>query len=464
MLEREPCEQWIERVSAYADGELADAAEREVAAHLDSCAACSEWLEQVRADRSEMVATLSGQQRRGRFARAVMKQVAEEPAHGTPRSRRPWYRLTLVELGAGVAILCICAVIIAPVFMKAREKARQTQSLSNLKQLGMGMMMYSDDHDDTRPSLAMREPPAAGARYEYADGHAKWLPDSWPESSDAYDLSPYTRNRGIVASPLPARLAQADSASVVADKRPESLDKEPPELDEREHSLGAPTRNYGLAEKLRIAYEAAEEVEVENVHGAMVQAEQEIKDRDGFLLASDLMTEDERTQAQIIFRVPSEALLDTMNALAKLGTIVDRHVRGEDLTETYIAAEGAVESEAQKQERLRRIDRRAYRSTEKLGIAEKIDASHAEAEKKRGEIRGILGRTVLATGTVRFLEPEQVARKTLLAAAERAWRSSGRTGRAVATVAVWVLAYLPFWGGALALFFLGRHLLRRRRE
>jgi hypothetical protein len=48
-------------------------------------------------------------------------------------------------------------------------------------------------------------------------------------------------------------------------------------------------------------------------------------------------------------------------------------------------------------------------------------------------------------------------------AAERAFRSSGRTGRLLGIVALWLLAYLPFWGGPLAAFYLARRWWRRRR-
>ena len=40
------------------------------------------------------------------------------------------------------------AAILFPVFAKAREKARQTSCLSNVKQLGLAQMMYAQDYDE----------------------------------------------------------------------------------------------------------------------------------------------------------------------------------------------------------------------------------------------------------------------------------------------------------------------------
>jgi prepilin-type N-terminal cleavage/methylation domain-containing protein/prepilin-type processing-associated H-X9-DG protein len=58
---------------------------------------------------------------------------------------------TLIELLVVIAIIAILASILFPVFARAREKARQTSCLSNLKQLGLGMLMYAQDNDELFP-------------------------------------------------------------------------------------------------------------------------------------------------------------------------------------------------------------------------------------------------------------------------------------------------------------------------
>lgn len=54
---------------------------------------------------------------------------------------------TLIELLVVIAIIAILAAIIFPVFARAREKARQTACLSNLKQIGTAVGMYASDYD-----------------------------------------------------------------------------------------------------------------------------------------------------------------------------------------------------------------------------------------------------------------------------------------------------------------------------
>lgn len=91
---------------------------------------------------------------------------------------------TLIELLVVIAIIAILAAILFPVFAQAKNSAKQSQNLSNVKQLGAAALMYAIDNDDTFSQLA-------------------WVRqgNSW-YSEEFYSLwQPYIKNWGIMYSP-----------------------------------------------------------------------------------------------------------------------------------------------------------------------------------------------------------------------------------------------------------------------
>ncbi|BCM92933.1 hypothetical protein IAD21_04817 [Abditibacteriota bacterium] len=69
---------------------------------------------------------------------------------------------TLIELLVVIAIIAILAAILFPVFARARENARRASCQSNLKQIGLGIMQYTQDYDDILPA-AQNDGPWASA-------------------------------------------------------------------------------------------------------------------------------------------------------------------------------------------------------------------------------------------------------------------------------------------------------------
>lgn len=62
---------------------------------------------------------------------------------------------TLIELLVVIAIISLLAAILFPVFARARENARRASCLSNVKQIGLGMMQYTQDFDERLPRISI---------------------------------------------------------------------------------------------------------------------------------------------------------------------------------------------------------------------------------------------------------------------------------------------------------------------
>ncbi|CAN5478627.1 hypothetical protein BH11ARM1_BH11ARM1_11530 [soil metagenome] len=113
---------------------------------------------------------------------------------------------TLIELLVVIAIIAILAAILFPVFAQAKEAAKKTADLSNLKQLGIGVNMYLTDNDDLFPLASG----ATAAGWTFGKGHQ--IPANWDLSISADQLSanqgfwansmqPYLKNTALLQGP-----------------------------------------------------------------------------------------------------------------------------------------------------------------------------------------------------------------------------------------------------------------------
>lgn len=115
---------------------------------------------------------------------------------------------TLIELLVVIAIIAILAAILFPVFAKAREAARSTSCLSNMKNLGTALLMYVGENDDIWPANSAEASAIAGAEDtagEVYNGHGAPSNQAYLDFVKACSikaqLTPYTKSDNIWKCP-----------------------------------------------------------------------------------------------------------------------------------------------------------------------------------------------------------------------------------------------------------------------
>lgn len=125
------------------------------------------------------------------------------------RTRRSGF--TLVELLIVIAIIALLAAILFPVFARARENARRSVCLGNLKQIGLALQQYTQDYDEKMPVQTY------ALTYNFMDASAGATSNSgwaggttnWPNA-----LFPYTKSTAIYSCPSALPIVNASGCSI----------------------------------------------------------------------------------------------------------------------------------------------------------------------------------------------------------------------------------------------------------
>ena len=105
-----------------------------------------------------------------------------------------WSAFTLIELLVVIAIIAILAAMLLPALAKAKQKAQQTACLNNMKQLGLGLVMYADNNSDIMPS--------DGSQIgQYPEDWIYWRPGSTPPVKQSPILATINASTNILRCP-----------------------------------------------------------------------------------------------------------------------------------------------------------------------------------------------------------------------------------------------------------------------
>ena len=477
MTPPQACERWIERLSAYADGECGPAERLLVWWHLLRCAHCRRWLADVRENARTFSDAFLQSARGADITAGVMQEVSKMKEQEVIRPVRARKAATgrLIEVFAVLAMLAVLAAVLFPVFAKSHEKARQSSCMSNLKQLALGTIQFANEHEDHLPGAI-----------------------TWQE-----DIMPYVKNKMLFVCPDQKTISYAINPHVAGRKLDDIPDKETTvllyEADEHgqpdfPHNDGAnyafvdghvkwlskrdqpedlqtsgfvpPERNYGLAQRLRIAYQASVEVVVENLYQSLLQAEAAVTKCGGFLMESNLAYCGRHGQASLVVKVPTEQVGNCINALGALGFVASRQITGEDLTRQYVTTTRDIGAHTEREQRLSNMVQTMGDDRQRVAAEQNLGETETATTALRDSAFDIDTRTTLATVSATLTERApraEVVRPDVPAAFGSAVSSLWTLALRIGSVLAWVLVFAPVWGAALAAGLIAFRLLRRGR-
>jgi len=511
-----PCEQWNLRLSAYLDGEGNIIERKAVEDHLAACPTCRAAAEVLRCDAQDVMAALHARTASEGFASRVMAQVAVTPMEA-PQSEtavpaepepyrqppRNWLNV-LLQWGLGLAVVALVASVLFPVFAKPREKSRQATCNSNLRQIALAIQMYAQDNHDTYPAadkwVDSLAPYLGSSRAMFTcptdnQGHVSYLYN--PElsglkgsqiASPSETLAVWctmNHSNGMIlgfcdghCKYYPGMHNIQDYAQLVRDEYARNTaiaagQNQPGETMPDLHMPGSkpptilpPEHNYGLVDKLMIAYTATMALQSSDVQKSMEQSELLFRQYDGFVLNSEYHREDdEHASATVSGRVPSAKLGQLLVELDGLGRLQSRTVNGEDLTASNIAQVEKLGNLADTQQNLTTIENRA-KPNEALKAEDSRAGAATDAGSTRVEQYKLKSRVTLAEVTVQFSRLPKPEAKV------NPWKGSTiKSFGALKAFGTWLFTgiiiplgiWLPVWAPLTILgIVLRRRVLRRR--
>jgi len=221
----------------------------------------------------------------------------------------------------------------------------------------------------------------------------------------------------------------------------------------------------------RIIYTADVRVRVDDPAATAAEAITLVEEAGGSLAAqSEQEGEDVVT---VTVRVPVEGFRPALDALAGLGTVLDRQVEAEDVSDQVVDLEGRLENARASADRLRELYATAEGVDQIVSIEQALTQREAEVEALAGQLQQLEDRADRSTITVTFVDEGDPVVGVEEEEVDRTGFVGGlRTGRdvivavagVVATVAGFLVPFLPFVVVSLLVWLVVVRIARRRRS
>jgi uncharacterized protein DUF4349 len=200
---------------------------------------------------------------------------------------------------------------------------------------------------------------------------------------------------------------------------------------------------------------------VADVAEAYRQAERIALERGGIVAGSQVRQEGERMVATVTLRVPADAdtyraTLEALRGIAE--KVVDEQVQSQDVTEEHVDLESRIRNLRATEDSLLALLARAQRIEDILPIQRELTNVRGQIEQAQGRKQALERRSAMATINLQIREQVAVGRGGWSPGdtVGEALRALVQAFRGLATLAIWLVVWLPVWGVPLLVLWLLR--------
>ncbi len=171
----------------------------------------------------------------------------------------------------------------------------------------------------------------------------------------------------------------------------------------------------------------------------------------GFVTSSGITSYDGGRAAQVTVRVPQKSYVSTLDAICRLGKLLSRNEKGEDVTEEYVDLQARLRNLKREEEAFLKVLGRASRIADILAVERELSRVRGEIETAEGRIKYLDNQVQLSTITVSLSEPQPVVSATNIVkwdvwnTGKSAANTLSGVFRGITSAVIWLVVFIPLW-------------------
>ena len=186
----------------------------------------------------------------------------------------------------------------------------------------------------------------------------------------------------------------------------------------------------------------------------------------GYVTASSLTGEEGAQSGAVMMRVPAARYASALAEVSKLGKVLSKQEKGEDVTEEFVDLQSRIRNLKREEEAFLAVMQKAKRVPDILEVERELSRVRGEIEQAVGRAKYLENQVALSTINVSFREPVPVVTRAVnwnvTQTALRSLHSLGEVFRVISSFIIWLVVYIPLWALIGLVWYAVRRLTRSR--